>query len=114
MHKTRGGEDVSTGERQREIIRILLGKSNYMSMGEIAKRVGASERTIRRDIDILTSEYPLTTSEGRYGGVKFIDGYRPHRNLLSRERESALKSAISKVDSRIGVLLEEILHEFGS
>jgi DeoR/GlpR family transcriptional regulator of sugar metabolism len=103
---------MSTGERQREIIRILLGR-RFETMQNLAAEIGVSDRTIRRDVLNLTTAYPLETVLGKFGGVKLPGWYNPHRNLLSRERQEALTRAINAMDADTAKLLREILTEFG-
>ena len=103
---------MSAGERQREIMRILLGR-RFETMQNLAKEIGVSDRTIRRDVLILTTDYPLETVLGKYGGVKLPDWYNPHRNLLSREHQKALLKATETVDKETGILLHEVLRMFG-
>lgn len=88
---------MSPGERQREIIRILLSR-RFETMKNLAREIGASERTIRRDVMELTADYPLITVPGRYGGVKLADDYHPFMNSLSREEEELLKLAATTFD----------------
>ena len=103
---------MSAGERQREIIRILLGR-RFETMQNLAKEIGVSDRTIRRDVLILTTDYPLETTLGKYGGVKFPEWYNPYKNLLSREQQKALLNATESVDKETASLLHEILIKFG-
>ena len=103
---------MSTGERQREIMRILLGR-RFETMQNLANEVGVSDRTIRRDVRTLTTEYPLETVHGKYGGVKLPDWYHQYKNLLSREQEQALITATESTDENTARLLNEILIKFG-
>ena len=103
---------MSAGERQREIIRILLGR-RFETMQNLARELGVSDRTVRRDVLILTTDYPLETVLGKYGGVSLPDWYNPQKNSLSREQQHALEIAAKKVDEKTARLLQEILNKFG-
>ena len=52
-----------------------------------------SERTIRRDIEILSYTEPIYTQRGRYeGGVHIVDGYYFDRMYMSKEELGVWKS----------------------
>ena len=103
---------MSTGERQRKIIQILTMR-RFETMRNLAYEVGASERTIRRDIAILTNDYPLETVHGKYCGVKLADKYNPHKGVLSCEYQQALIIAAKTTDVNTARLLGEILSLLG-
>ena len=99
---------MSTGERQREIIPIFLNR-RLETMSNLAKQLGVSERTVRRYVLVLTTDYPLETVSGRHGGVRLSDWYSPYMNLLSGEEQKALKIAASVTDDSTAGLLIQIV-----
>jgi predicted DNA-binding transcriptional regulator YafY len=103
---------MSTGERQREIIRILLGR-RFETMQNLAVEIGVSDRTIRRYVLILMADYPIETVLGKHGGVRLADWYKPYTKLLSREHRQALIKATASTDENTARLLGEILSLFG-
>lgn len=54
-------------ERRQQILELLCQRRKD-TMQNLAAELGVSERTIRRDVEILTRSYPLETVCGRYGG----------------------------------------------
>ncbi len=58
-------------ERRREIMK-LLNRRRYEKIENIAFEFGVSERTVRRDIEILSLNEPIYTQPGRYGGGVYI------------------------------------------
>ena len=67
-------------ERRNEILKILHWRK-YEKIKNLAFELGVSERTIRRDISILSITAPIYTQSGRYdGGVYILDD----ENLFSK------------------------------
>ena len=84
----------STADRRDEIMRILY-RSGYSTAIRLAEELGVSERTIRRDISILSLTKPIYTTSGRKtGGIYIVDGYRIDKNYLSEQEEELLKKVI--------------------
>ena len=54
---------------RRQLILDQLCQRRKETIPNLAAELGVSERTIRRDIEMLTLRYPIETVCGRYGGV---------------------------------------------
>ena len=67
---------MGTAERRIEILKIL-SKRRSEKTKKLAEELGVSERTIRRDILVLSLTEPIYTRAGRYGGVWL--GFSKHR-----------------------------------
>lgn len=66
---------MGTAERRHAILRVLC-RRRHETLANLAAEFGVSERTIRRDIEILSLTEPLYTQPGRYGGGVYVtDGY---------------------------------------
>jgi len=104
---------LTANERRNEIMRILEGRRRE-SMRRLATELHVTDRTIRTDIEILTVDYPLETERGRNGCVKVADWYHPHRNILSREQQSALIELLDKADEPQRKILCGMLAAYGS
>ena len=82
--------------KRRAAMMKLLACRRYETVGNLARELCVSERTVRRDIEVLSLTEPIYTQSGRhYGGVYLMDGYRPSRTYEKREK-AALLSAIYK------------------
>jgi len=103
---------MSSGERQHEIMRILLSR-RFETMKRIAVEIGASYKTIRRDVLELAARYPLETIPGKHGGVRLSAEYSPYKNLFTREHKQALVKAAATADEDTARLLGEILMLIG-
>lgn len=104
---------MSTDERREEMIRILLG-GERTTVPKLAAQLGVSERTIHRDLLVLTVDrgYPIDSETGRAGGV-FMRNYRhTHKRILSKIQIKALNTAIEMADSKTAEVLQSILHAY--
>ena len=66
---------MGADDRRRAILRYLC-RNRFATIACLAEEFSVSERTIRRDIEMLSLKEPIYTQAGRYGGgVYVIDGY---------------------------------------
>jgi len=108
-----GGEVVSAEERRQEIMRILEARRQE-KVANLAAEFDVSIRTIKYDIEALTTKYPVETVRGNGGCVRLAEGYRPHKNILSHEQQSVLIDLLEKADESQQKVLKEMLAAFGS
>lgn len=80
---------MGTAERRSAILKTLC-RRRYETISNLATEFDVSERTIRRDIDVLSSTEPIYTQPGRAGGVYVVDGYRMDRMYMSKEETDIL------------------------
>ncbi len=86
----------------------VLSKRRYDTVTNLANEFGVSERTIRRDIDILSGFEPIYTQCGRYtGGVYMLDGCRTDRKFLDPEETSLLEMLICFAETDKQIVLNE-------
>lgn len=84
-------------------------------MQNLAAELGVSERTIRRDIEILTRSYPLETVCGRYGGgVRVADWYHLDRQRMSPKQTALLRRLAADLRGEDLEVMEQILLKFAS
>ena len=75
---------MESTERRRTLMEILC-RNRHETIGGLARELGVSERTIRRDIERLSIKEPIYTQSGRYGGgVYVIEGYFMSKQALSQ------------------------------
>ena len=55
-------------------ILIVLCRRRYEKTKNLAYEFGVSERTVRRDIDVISLSAPIYTKSGRYGGGIYVTG----------------------------------------
>ena len=108
---------MGCAERRAKIIG-LLALRRYETANNLAREFGVSERTVRRDLEVLSLSEPIYTQSGRFGGVYFMDGGRPSRTYRNAEKYALLKQLYEKeqAEGRLCpenlALLSEILSDY--
>lgn len=81
-------------QRLFEIIYLLLEKGN-MTTADLARRLEVSTRTIRRDVDKLSSAgIPVYMTRGKGGGVQLMPSYVLSKSLLNQEEQDEILLAL--------------------
>ena len=81
---------------RRNAIMQALGRRRHDKISNLASEFGVSERTIRRDIEILSLTEPIRTEAGRYGGgVYVLDSYYKSKKYLNATQICAIQKAIN-------------------
>lgn len=101
-------------ERRQQILELLCQRRKD-TMQNLAAELGVSERTIRRDVEILTRSYPLETVCGRYGGgVRVADWYHLDRQRMSPKQTALLRRLAADLRGEDVEVMEQILLKFAS
>ena len=96
---------MGTAERRNNIMRMLC-RRRYETITNLASEFGVSERTIRRDIDVLSATEPIYTQTGRYGGgVYFMEQYSLGRIYMTEKELGLLQKLCSIVQKQDEVVL---------
>lgn len=89
-----------TAERRSELMKILCRRKNE-TIRNLAFELGVSERTIRRDVEILSITEPIYTQPGRYGGGVYVEkSYSMTRMYMSEEELNVLHKLAAIVDKQ--------------
>lgn len=64
-------KDLSSGIRREKIIYILK-QNKIVKVSYLAERFGVDRKTIQRDLNLLSSSYPIRVTNGRHGGVQIM------------------------------------------
>lgn len=84
------------------ILSVLL-QEEKVTAPELAEKFEVSRRTINRDIeDLCKVGIPISTSQGIYGGISIMDGYRMDRTLLTSKDMQMILSGLRSLDSVSG------------
>jgi predicted DNA-binding transcriptional regulator YafY len=105
---------VNANARRNEIIRILYSRQNQPTTARyLAECFEVSEKTIRRDIEVLISEEHLAIDmfQGNGGGIKY-SGIKKYGRILSNEQVNALKRSIQTNPNDIEIL-QSIIDTYG-
>ena len=101
-------------ERRQQILELLCQRRKD-TMQNLAAELGVSERTIRRDVEILTRSYPLEAVCGRYGGgVRVADWYHLDRQRMSPKQTALLRRLAADLRGEDLEVMEQILLKFAS
>ncbi|QIS12262.1 helix-turn-helix transcriptional regulator [Nocardia arthritidis] len=80
----------------------LLGSGRCWPLRELAARLGASERTVRRDIETLRLlDYPITTVHGPDGGYRLGAGHTLPPLLFDNDQALAVAVALQTAPSTV-------------
>ena len=93
----------------------LLCQRRKETVPNLAAELGVSERTIRRDIEMLTLRYPIETVCGRYGGgVRIADWYKQDRRRLTPRQTALLRRLAAGLQGEDLEDMNQILVQFAS
>ena len=111
---------MGTAERRMNIMRVLC-RRRYETISNLACEFGVSNRTILRDIEMLSATEPIYTQCGRYGGgVYVMENYSMDR-MYMRESELAVlhklasladQNAVCDLSKREKDLLKTIISQY--
>jgi len=105
---------VGAAER-RQLILDLLCQRRRETTSNLAEELGVSERTIRRDVEMLTLRYPIETVCGRYGGgVRMADWYKQDRRRLTPRQTALLRRLAAGLQGEDLEDMKQILTQFAS
>ena len=90
---------MSTSTRALELLGLLQNRRHWPG-AELARRLGVSQRTLRRDVDGLQEHgYPITTTRGTGGGYQLSSGASLPPLVLSEEEAAAVVMGLREVAS---------------
>lgn len=98
-------------ERRQEMLEVMCER-RHDSIANLAAEFKVSERTIRRDIELLTLSYPIYTTQGSGGGVHVVDGYRLGRKYLTDSQSGLLERLAVRLDGDDFETMKSILKNF--
>ena len=97
---------MGSAERRNAIVKVLC-RRRYDKIGNLAMEFGVSERTIRRDIEILSLTEPIYTQTGRHhGGVYVVDGYYAGQLYLAEDEILLLHQLYNMAEKQIRCVLD--------
>ena len=83
----------------------ILCRRRHETMKNLALEFGVSERTIQRDIEVLSASEPIYTQTGRYaGGVYIVDGYSMDRMYMTNAEIDVLQKLYIAADENVWLL----------
>jgi predicted DNA-binding transcriptional regulator YafY len=104
---------MNTAHRRLEIINMLMSRQR-MTAGELAQEFGVSIRTIRYDIQVLSSCYPIYTRQGEKGGVFMPMDYKPYANSLTPLELKTLCDLYMQAEGQQKSVLYRLIQKYGT
>ena len=101
-----------TAERRIAIIKYLC-KCRETTVVHLAVKYGVSERTIRRDLFLLSLHHPIDVRQGKGGGVSVIGNYGLDAEYLKAAQEELIRKYVEQVPDDEKAILLSILSDFG-
>ena len=102
----------STLERRKEILDVMNVR-RHDTVSNLAFEFGVNEKTIRRDIETLTLDYPIYTMCGKHGGgVYIMEGRSTGRKRLSDKQAELLNSLLPGLNIEEAETMRDIIKTF--
>lgn len=97
--------DVST--RRKNILEILC-RRRFETIHNLAVELEVSDRTIQRDVFLLSLTEPIYTRVGRYGGVYVVESFYLNKRYFTNDELGTMKKTIKILElNRIKEFTEE-------
>lgn len=81
-------------ERHMKILKILCQR-RFENIKNLSHEFGVSERTIRRDLELLSLDHAIYTKKGKYGGIYTLDTFNMDRMYMEQYELDVLKKISS-------------------
>ena len=98
-------------ERRKEILDVMNVR-RHDKVSNLAFEFGVSERTILRDIELLSLDYPIYTTQGNGGGVHVMEGRSIGRKFMSDKQSELLQRLLSGLNSGDAETMRGIIRDF--
>ena len=101
-----------TAIERRQYILETLSDRRSISVGNLAKECNVSIRTIKYDIESLSSSVPILTVPDPGGGIRVADGWYLSRRYLREDQEALLRELLPELSPDRQDTLKSILVSF--
>lgn len=103
---------MTASERRKAIIDALCER-RFETIENFACEFNVSKRTIRYDVEILSVDYPIYTTQGKGGGIHVMEGYRSDKTCLNCRQQELLERLLPKLKGKDAEVMKSILGAFG-
>ena len=97
---------------RRQLVLEEISDRRQVTIDVLAAQFGVNERTIRRDIEVLSCSHPIITENWRGGGVRAMDGWYLSRRYLHDDQEALLRSLLPGLQPEQQETMQRILSAF--
>ena len=102
-----------TASERRQAILEALSSRRFETRYNLAFEFSVNERTIRRDIEILSLDYPIYTVQGTGGGIYVDENFRLGKPYLKKDQSELLEKLLPTLDGKDADVMKSILNTFG-
>ncbi|MDQ2086308.1 YafY family protein [Herbivorax sp. ANBcel31] len=96
-----------------EMVYILLDKKTVTAK-ELAEHFEVSQRTIYRDVDILSSAgIPIYAMKGKGGGISILDNFVLNKSMLSEKEQMDILSSLQSLKALNALDIDPVLKKLG-
>ena len=103
---------MQSATERRQLVLEAISDRRQVRREDLAAELGVSERTIRRDVEILSCSYPIYTQQGGGGGIRAMDGWYVSRRYLRDDQEALLRSLLPGLQPEDRETMRKILTAF--
>jgi len=97
-----------------EIVYILLDKKTVTAR-ELSEHFEVSQRTIYRDVEILSQTgIPIYTTKGKGGGISILSEFVFNKSILSDTEQNEIISALQSLNALNGCSVDPILNKMAT
>ncbi len=90
---------MEASERRTAMLKLLC-RRRHETINNLAEEFGVSERTVRRDVEVLSLSEPIYTQAGRYGGGVYVtDNYYMDRAYFRDSEAEVLHKLLACVEN---------------
>ena len=100
-----------TAMRRQQILEVL-SERRFDTRMNLANEFNVDEKTIRRDIEVLSCSAPIFCIPGRGGGVRIADGWYYSRRYLRDDQEELLRILYKNLSAKRKKTMQSILDAF--
>lgn len=100
-----------TAERRIRLL-VTLCKRRHDTVYNLAFEFQVNERTIRNDIEVLSTNFPVYTVCGRHGGVFIDEDYRLGMQYLTDREEAFLEKILVTLNGEDKEIMSGVLRKF--
>lgn len=103
---------MTASERRKAIIDVLCER-RFDTAENLACEFNVSIRTIKYDVEILSVDYPIYTTQGKGGGIHVVESYKSGKAYLKDEQQALLERLLPKLKGKDAEVMKSILKSFG-
>ncbi len=103
---------MQSATERRQLVLEAISDRRQVKLDDLAADFGVSERTIRRDVELLSCSYPIFTVQGGGGGVRAMDGWYASKRYLYDDQEALLRALLPGLQPEQQKTMQSILAAF--